>query len=475
MGRTEHAINCMESMFTTRTALAAGMLLSLSACATYHSAPLKDARGAKAISGMSVSAAQMPTVALAHHRFDPADGLDSTEVAMLAVANSPHLRVMRDKLGVSRAQAFAAGLLPDPQLSLSRDVPTSSGNDLSNAFGLGLDYDLGALLTRSARVSGARANQRQVQLDLLWAEWQTVAQARLLFDQVRYQQVLQRRLRHELDAIEPLQEHIQQALNRGDLDYAAANSGLDAAASMRTQLVDASRQLGDAREKLKRLLGLASDAPLHLVGETWNRQPDDAQIERALAQLARRRPDLLALKAGYAAQESAVRAAILGQFPAVQIGVNRARDTSAVFTTGFSIGITLPLFNRNRGNIAIARATRTQLADSYRARLLETRSEVHRLREALRMLDKQQPAIVQHAEQMDTAARAATMHWRNGLLDWPTWLSIRASALAADRDRYDLRQQQATAAIALETLLGGDWSDHTRAAKTLPKTTDPGS
>ncbi len=226
---------------------------------------------------------------------------------------------------------------------------------------------------------------------------------------------------------------------------------------------------------MNQLLGLAPDVSLHLVGASWNRHPDEAQADRALAQLTKRRPDLLALKAGYAAQESAVRAAILGQFPAVQIGVNRAKDTSAVFTTGFSIGITLPLFDRNRGAIAIARATRTQLADSYRMRLLETRSEVHRLREVLRILDQQQPAIDDHAQQMDAAARAATRHWRDGLLDWPTWLSIRASALAADRDRYDLRQQQATAAIALETLLGADWSDHAPAARPSLKTTDPGS
>ncbi len=224
----------MPSTSTTRTVIAACMLLCLSACATYHEAPLQDWHGANISPATSVSAAQMPTVALTQHRFDPTDGMDCTEVAMLAVANSPHLKVMRDKLGVSRAQAFAAGLLPDPQLSLSRDVPTSSGKDLSNAFGLGLAYDLGALLTRSARVSAARASQRQVRLNLLWAEWQTVAQARLLFDRIRYQQTLARRLRRELDAIKPLEQRIQQALDRGDLDYAAANSGLDAAASTRT-------------------------------------------------------------------------------------------------------------------------------------------------------------------------------------------------------------------------------------------------
>ena len=45
---------------------------------------------------------------------------------MLAVANNPDLRVARDDAGVARAQAFAAGLLPDPQISLSADHPAGN-------------------------------------------------------------------------------------------------------------------------------------------------------------------------------------------------------------------------------------------------------------------------------------------------------------------------------------------------------------
>ncbi len=43
-------------------------------------------------------------------------------------------------------------------------------------------------------------------------------------------------------------------------------------------------------------------------------------------------------------------------------------------------------------------------------------------------------------------------------MDWPTYLSIRGNALTADLDLFALRQQRATQAIALETLLGGDWT-----------------
>lgn len=439
--------------------LACAGLATLAGCATYTPKPLHPEPAERQAGQLSVPAERMPTPALRAHRFDPSDGLDVTETAMLAVANNPDLKVMRDQLDVSRAQAFEAGLLPDPQLSASRDQTTSSGQGLTNGYTLGLSYDLGPLFTRSARVASARASQRQVRLELLWAEWQTIAQARLLFDQVQYLRVQQRRLERERSALGTIDATIDTALKQGNLDYAGASAGLDATANVRTQLGDSTRQLKQAEHALRQLLGLAPQAPLHLVGPPWQPRPTTAQIADAMKDLVKRRPDLLALKAGYAAQEANVRAAILGQFPDIQVGVNRARDNSNVYSTGISVGITLPLFNGNRGQVAVSRATRKELADDYRARLLATRNTMHLLVADLHTLDREIGAARTHARQLEQAGKAATASWKHGELDWPTWLSIRSSALTADMDLFALRQQRATASIALETLLGGDWSD----------------
>ena len=47
-----------------------------------------------------------------------------------------------------------------------------------------------------------------------------------------------------------------------------------------------------------------------------------------------------------------------------------------VGTTGFSISLAIPLFDRNQGKIAIEKATRAQLFDEYMARLFEARSTI---------------------------------------------------------------------------------------------------
>ncbi len=432
--------------------IAAGLLLS--ACATYTPAPLGGGQGAASVMQLTAPVTAMPELALPSHRFDPSDGLDVTEVAMLAVVNSPALKLKRDELGIARAQAFAAGLLPDPQLSFGKDYLTHPGPGLSSAYNLGISEDISSLLTRSSRRAAARSQAEQVNLDLLWAEWQTVAQARLLFDQVLTLREEQKRLAAEQDAMVVLEPSIHAALKAGNLTYDTASAGLNAGADVRKRLADTTVALHQAESDLHVLLGLAPTAPLDLVGAPYQTGATSEQVRQALADLPRRRPDLLALQAGYQSQEAKLRAAVLAQFPALNIGFNTARDTTDVSTRGFSIGITLPLFDRNRGNIAIEKATRQQLKDDYEARMLETRSDMQRLLADLATLEQQRIALSVHAQQLDDARRAAEHAWQQNLLDWPTYVAIHSNALSANLDLLDLQQQQATQAIALEALLG---------------------
>ncbi|CAM5446865.1 TolC family protein [Rhodanobacter lindaniclasticus] len=429
-------------------------LWGVSGCATYHDLPLGHGAGAASVAQLSAPTSGMPLPALATHRFDPADGLDVTEVAMLAVANSPSLRLKRDELGIARAQAFAAGLLPDPQLGVSADFPRRSGAGLVTAYSLGLSEDIGALLTRSSRRAAARDQASQVNLDLLWAEWQTVAQARLLFDQVLSLRAQQQRLEHEQDALATVSGTIHAALLAGNLTYDGASAGLNAEADVRKRLADTAIALHQAQGDLYQLLGLAPTATLDLVGAPYLSQPTSPQVQAALDDLPRRRPDLLALQAGYQSQQAKLRRAILAQFPALTIGFNTARDTSAVYTHGLSIGITLPLFDRNRGNIAIERATRQQLHDDYAARVLATRSDMQRITRDLATLEGHLATLDAHARQLDQAGAAAERAWQAGTLDWPVYLSIRANALGADLDLLAVRQERARQSIALEALLG---------------------
>ncbi|MGE0071684.1 MAG: TolC family protein, partial [Thiomonas sp.] len=166
------------------TVLVAALLLA--GCASYRPEPLPaSADLAASATQLRVARGDLALPALAqHYRFDPAAPLDATALAILAVLNNPQLKAERAKAGVAQAQAFAAGLLPDPQLGFSQDFPGNSAGATTSAYNLGLSYDIAALITHFAAQRAAGHAAQQVDLQVLWAEWQTVAQARLLYTQI---------------------------------------------------------------------------------------------------------------------------------------------------------------------------------------------------------------------------------------------------------------------------------------------------
>lgn len=443
----------------------ASLMAAVSGCVGFHPLPLPTTAGAMHPGDVRVDPANMPVRDLARHHFDPRDGLDETETAMLAVANDPELSVLRSSRGIAHAQAFAAGLLPDPQIAWSQDFVTggSGGPGATSPFGLGVSWDVGQLLTRSARTQAAQWNSREIDLNLLWAEWQVVAQARVLFTRIVSGRAAVARLQAEGSVLEPLRDRIDTALARGNLGADLALTGLSAAADVRQKLTAERKALNSSEHALRLLLGLKADVPLNLVGPPRTIAPTAATVRAALASLPERRPDLLALRAGYASQDEKLREAILKQFPAINVGFNRARDNAAVYTSGFAVSVTLPLFDRNRGNIAIEKATRENLRAAYAARLASSISDIDRLNVELRV---EQAALVQlaaHTARLDGDLQRGERAWRGFQLDLATYLALRGNALAADLQLIQARQAAAETGIALEALVGDDWSPDARA------------
>lgn len=440
-----------------RVLLAGLAMLALGACAIYRPLPL-EARPGKHLAELSVPAATLLPGGLRTHPFDPSDGLDVTELAMLAVTQSPELKVLRAQAKVGHAQAFAAGLLPDPVFGFSRDRPNSGQQGASTATTRGVSWDVGSLVTLASRRTAGRRADEQVDLGLLWSEWQVIAQARLSFVQIRHSRELVARLEAEVAAIAPLAPHLKAALERGVLSFEVATTGLAAASDAARQLADARSSLATREQDLCDLLGLAAGEPLPLVGDLDLTPMDEASTAAALEQLPQRRPDLRALAAGYGAEEARVRAAILGQFPAVNVGVTRSRDNTGISSSGLTLSVSLPLFDANRGAIRIERATREQLHEEYAQRLLTARGDIARLLAAQQILASREAELAPFAATLAATAEHASQAYARGATDWTVYLASRQSALAAAVELIAVRESLAQTRIGLATLLAGNWA-----------------
>jgi outer membrane protein TolC len=266
------------------------------------------------------------------------------------------------------------------------------------------------------------------------------------------------RLEAESAAVQPLAPRLQAALQRGTVTFDVATTGLSAASDVARQLTDARDTLANREQDLRDLLGLATQEPLTLVGEVDVPAVDAAGASRAFETLPQRRPDLRALERGYAAQEATTRAAILGQFPAVNFGITRSRDNTGISSKGIAVNASLPLFNANRGAIRVERATRAQLHEEYSQRLLVAHAEVARLLETQRLLTAREAELAPHAGTLDAAVAHAAAAYDRRTMDWTVYLGLRQSALSAALELIALRQTLAETRIGLATLLSGSWS-----------------
>jgi outer membrane protein TolC len=382
-------------------------------------------------------------------------------VTRLAVTNNPQLRAQRAAAGVAQAEVFAAGLLPDPQLSSSADYPVDHVKSATDprypeydAYAFGLSFDLQSLLLHGSTHAAANADWQQSRLELLWAEWQTIAQARTLYAQA----CLAADRHHDLAEVEPIYAQLaldaQRAERGADLSADDADAPRALLVDLRTRLGDTDRAALQASDELRALLGLSPAAPLPLGGLPPPTLPPRDEIERAAQRLATRRPDLLALQQGYRAQEARVRAAILAQFPNLTLGPTRARDVSNVHTWGGALSLSLPLFDRGRGNIAIQRATREQLREEYQAHLDDAISTVWQLWSELQQLDTQRRALEAQLPQLQSSARGALRAWQRGDLAAAAYLTFVGSYLNAVDTHADLMQRLWADSIALAAELG---------------------
>lgn len=379
--------------------------------------------------------------------------LTLADVGLLAVQNSPDLKAIRARRGVGQAQVIQAGLLPDPVLSGSYGV-LLAGPDFANAFSAALTADIAALVTLSARREAASKASLQVDANVVWQEWQTNRQAQMLAIDIVEQGRLLRSLEQTLDLLQKRAATTAKGVAQGNATLQMLAPEAVAVTSLQTQLDVAALAQERQWQSLDALLGLEPWVRPQL--DTGLRVPvlSEAETAAMLRSLPSRRPDLIALQLGYASQQATLRAAVLGQFPALTLGPNYASDTARVQTFGPAVTVSLPIFNRNRGAIAIQRATREQLRTEYQARLATAYGGVKALLANIALLTEQLRAARAGLGQSRMLGANAEGALRGGLLDELSYVQLVVARLEKERQVIDLERQLLDERNSLATLLG---------------------
>ena len=391
--------------------------MTLGGCAVYRPAPL-DAETGRILAQPDLDAAADAAARLKHPRLAPvridlSQPLTPEALGLIAVVENPDLKAARAKARVAQAQVFAAGLLPDPVITLGADH-ILSGPDHTDPRLVSIALDLNAVRERSVYIAVARGARDQARADLAWQEWQTASQAKLLAARIGGLETIAAIDAESHARADSLLSRVLTAAARGDVKADEVEGRRLAAADAADKARQAERDLGAARLDLNKLLGLQPDTVLRIAPAPAPAPAVVLDTEALFGRARTERLDLQALRSGYASQEAGVHKAVLDQFPNLQLTITRQVDTTGNQLIGPSVNFTLPLWNRNQGGIAVARATREQLRAEYAARLFATRADIAALVDGLAVERRQRAEIAAQVEPLIPIVRATEAAARRG-------------------------------------------------------------
>lgn len=314
--------------------------------------------------------ASLGAEAQAPPRWPLAEALDN------AFAHSPVLRALQAELEEVESSLLGAKTYPyNPELAL--EVADRSSPGVSTT-------DRGFSLSQELEIAGQRRKRIAVaNEEVAAAEAAFLREKRLLAFRVESafaEAVRSRELLAVAETDVALARDVlgfsKRRLERGaatqiDVNLAQASAGRAERRVQRDRAAYAS-----ARSRLAEIAGTDPALPPEPLGELAFPQGELPSLEELLEAAVKNRGDLGSIRRQELAAEAAIRLALAQRRPNLIVGgfLQREETTDDIF--GATVGVSLPLFNRNQGRIAESRAVRERLRHERDALRLAVEQEV---------------------------------------------------------------------------------------------------
>ncbi len=293
-----------------------------------------------------------------------------------AIENSPVLRGRQAERQEVASHLIGAKTYPyNPEISLELADRGSPG---------GSTTDRGLAVSQEIELAGQRRQRIAVaDQELAAAEAVLVHQRRLLAYQVESafaEAVLARELLGvatvDADLAREVLAFSRRRLERGAATQIEANLAQASAGRAERSLRKAQADYASARSRLAEVAGATPQAPPEPVGDLLVPEAEPLSLQGLLTLAFERRGDLLAAGQREQAAEAAIRLAKAEGKPNLVVGSFFQREEATDDIFGATISLSVPLFNRNQGQIAESRATRERLRHEQAALRLAIEQEV---------------------------------------------------------------------------------------------------
>jgi cobalt-zinc-cadmium efflux system outer membrane protein len=339
-------------------------------CASFHDEPLSPSQTASGFEARTLTSGKLKSYIESnlHREVVPWPPLswDFTMLTLAAFYYHPDLDVARARWQVREAGVVTAGGRPNPFVGFTPQFHANPGGLSPWSLFFSSDFPVETAGKRGYRIAEAAHLSEAARLDIAEAAWQVRSRLRKslldLYTARKTEQILNRQtaLRREIADV------AEKRLAVGEESRLALLQAGIALDETRLLLAGARKERAAARAHVAAAVGLpgnALDGALISFGflkEIPPRLPSEDVRREALTS----RPDILARLSEYEASQSELQLQIAKQYPDIHLGPGYAWDQGDnEWSLGFSVE--LPVFNRNEGPIAEARARCKEAAAKF--------------------------------------------------------------------------------------------------------------
>ena len=384
--------------------------------------------------------------------FDLADGLSLVEAEVVALVLNAELRMARAEAGVAAATAENAGLWDDPVLGVDvMHVLESVPHPWMTAASVGFTIPISGRLGKERAL--ADAEHAAALIDVAEKEWRTIVALReawVKWSAAEEQLALAREYAEEVAA---LVEIVDEMLEAGEFSRLEARLFQIERLTSAQEIAKLEGASAAAVIELRRLLGLAPEAPLQLERQ-MGFPVGTPESESTAAMVMSRNPSLMALLADYESREKALELEIRKQYPDITLGPAHEYEDDQ-HRLGFGVSMPLPIFNANRLGIARALAERERARAELESELESLLSELAAAEARLGAATAQRTLVEEQVVPLVDAQFAdAREVARLGEVD--TWLLLETlrKRYETKRELIGLVREESVAVIVREMVIG---------------------
>jgi outer membrane protein TolC len=436
------------------------LTLSVTGCARFQDRPLDPADSAAHIEARTLSNAGLRGFiesAVRHGTVWPPKAWDIDRLTLAAIYYHPDLALARALAKTADAAIKTAAQRLNPSITITptwiRNLATAAVPWIAAST---INIPIETAGKRGFRIDKSEHLTDAARLRVVDAAWLVRGRLRLAMLEAYAAEEAERLLHQQLIIQQAITQRLEQQLSTGEISQLEVTRSHLALNQLKLNESAARKRCAESRVILAAAIGapVAALMGIELDFTNLSKPPDliSIPIHRLKENALRKRPDVLATLADYAAAQSALELEIATQYPNIQA------NPSYVWESGehrWALGATmqLPILHQNQGPIAEAEAKRRELAVRFEALQIRILGEIDRVHAGVvAVLAKWSDAEKQMRIQQDNL-RSTQALFQAGETDSLALLGAELEGAVAERARLDVLVETQQALNMLEDTL----------------------